>query len=164
MTVCRRGLHPLRGPEGVRDRSPGRSAGPEPSGRPRRCSLLLLFPVMVVGMARIGDRGRPGLFLSPGPGPPGATIPARAGLGEGSFKAWMAGKRDIRDRMGSGRCAARKMKEFFPQAGFCPFLSQISPSQQRYVLEKLLYQYLQVLPQTPPPSRGRRRRSHPQTG
>jgi len=66
---------------GVRDRSPDRSATPEPSGRPRGCSLIAPFPARVDDMTRTGDPGRHGLLLSPGPGPPGAGIPARGGAG-----------------------------------------------------------------------------------
>jgi len=89
MTVCRRGLHPLRGHEGVRDRSFVLSAGPEALGRPRGCSLVALFSVIVVFVARIGNRGRFVCIFPPGPGPPGVPIPA-------------AGKTPVRPRIAFG--------------------------------------------------------------
>jgi hypothetical protein len=66
---------------GVRDRSPDRSATPEPSGRPRGCSLIAPFPARVDDMTRTGDPGRHGLLLSPGTGPPGRGSRPGAGLG-----------------------------------------------------------------------------------
>lgn len=80
---------PLPAPRGMRLRARGgrdRSfvpfAAPEPSGQPRGCSVIAPFPAGVDDMTRTGNPGRHGLFISPGTGPPGVAIPARAGLGE----------------------------------------------------------------------------------
>ncbi len=71
----------LRGHEGVRDRSFVPSAAPEPSGRPRGCSLIAPFPARVDDMTRTGDPGRHGLLLSPGPGASGGADPGPGGVG-----------------------------------------------------------------------------------
>lgn len=152
------------GHQGVRDRSFVPFAAPEPSGRPRGCSLIAPFPVMVDAVTRTGNPGRHGLFISPGPGPPGRRSRPGRGWVNDLWKPRIAGTRDPRCRIPSGRYVAWKMKEFFPQAGFWPFLYQISPSKERFVLDTLLYSHLQVLLQTPPPPRGRRRLSHSQIG
>ena len=124
---------------GVRDRSPDRSATLEPSGRPRGCSLIAPFPARVDDMTRTGNPGRHGLFISPGPGPPGRRSRPGRGWVNDLWKPRIAGTRDPRGWIPSGRCAARKMKGFFPQTVFRPCLSRISPSNQRYYLDKLLY-------------------------
>jgi len=164
MTVCRRGLHPLRGHEGVRDGSFVLSAGPEALGRPRGCSLLLLFPVMVVDMARIGDPGRYGLFLSPDPGPPGVPIPARVGARDTLPEALDGLIGAPSPLIPRGSTPAGRMKEFFPEGNLYPLLSSTGTNQERSDLDIFIYNFVQYSPESPSPLRVGRRLSLPGTG
>lgn len=152
MTVCRRGLHPLRGHEGVRDRSFVLSAGPEALGRPRGCSLLLLFPVMVVDIARIGDPGRYGLFLSPDPGPPGVPIPARVGARDTLPEALDGLIGAPSPLIPRGSTPAGRMKEFFPEGNLYPLLSSTGTNQERSDLDIFIYILCSTPRKAPRPS------------
>jgi hypothetical protein len=152
MTVCRRGLHPLRGHEGVRDGSFVLSAGPEALGRPRGCSLLLLFPVMVVDIARIGDPGRYGLFLSPDPGPPGVPIPARVGARDTLPEALDGLIGAPSPLIPRGSTPAGRMKEFFPEGNLYPLLSSTGTNQERSDLDIFIYILCSTPRKAPRPS------------
>lgn len=152
MTVCRRGLHPLRGHEGVRDGSFVLSAGPEALGRPRGCSLLLLFPVMVVDIARIGDPGRYGLFLSPDPGPPGVPIPARVGARDTLPEALDGLIGAPSPLIPRGSTPAGRMKEFFPEGNLYPLLSSTGTNRERSDLDIFIYILCSTPRKAPRPS------------
>lgn len=137
---------------------PGRSGGPQV------CSLLLLFPVSLVEIARIGNQGRSVRFPSPGPGPPGAPVPARAGARDTLPEAAnsLIGAQWPPDPLGP--TPAGRMKEFFPGGNFYPLLSLMGTDQERSDLDMFIYNFMQHSLESPSLLRVGRRLSLPETG
>ena len=126
--------------------------------------MLLLFPVMVVDIARIGDPGRYGLFLSPDPGPPGVPIPARVGARDTLPEALDGLIGAPSPLIPRGSTPAGRMKEFFPEGNLYPLLSSTGTNRERSYLDIFIYNFVQYSPESPSPLRVGRRLSLPETG